>query len=357
MFLPKSLVVGTLVASTLFAHSLACAQALVLSAAQIQSLGVRFSPVTAAAQLEIGASGRVVLKPDAQYVVAAPYPGMVSRVLVAIGQPVRAGQPLATFASPQLFEAGRALTEARSQANLARQALARDRSLHDDGIIPGSRWQATQARATEAAATVRAREAEMAAAGIVFSGGSGEPQLVAGRAGLIAEVNAMPGTRVDGAAPLFHVVDPTALELDLLVGRDMPAPTGGERVEVRQRGATGQVAGVVPVSDGTAAVRVRAVLDKRGSLQAGESVNAIVHLRGAPDATGAGRVGVPPTALTYWRGMPGVFVATKRGVRYQAVVIEAVNEAAATVRGTLPAGTRVAVAGVGALKGMLAGAQ
>jgi len=117
------------------------------------------------------------------------------------------------------------------------------------------------------------------------------------------------------------------------------------------------VPGVVPVSDGTAAVRVRAVLDKRGSLQAGESVNAIVHLRGTPDATGAGRVGVPPTALTYWRGMPGVFVATKTGVRYQAVVIEAVNEAVATVRGALPAGTRVAVAGVGALKGMLAGAQ
>ncbi|MGT2492497.1 hypothetical protein ACU4GD_23125 [Cupriavidus basilensis] len=72
---------------------------------------------------------------------------------------------------------------------------------------------------------------------------------MAGRAGLIAEVNAVPGTRVDGAAPLFRIVDPTALELDLLVGRDMPAPTGGERVEVRRRGATGKVAGVVPASD------------------------------------------------------------------------------------------------------------
>ncbi|MCP3023851.1 efflux RND transporter periplasmic adaptor subunit [Cupriavidus basilensis] len=357
MFSRRVVFVGALVASALFPIGMVRAQVLTLSDAQARALGVRFDPVAAAAQLETGASARVVLKPDAQYVVAAPYAGMVSRVLVSIGQAVRAGQPLATFASPQLFEAGRALSEARSQANLARLALARDRGLHDDGIIPGSRWQATQARAAEGAAMVRAREAEMAAAGIVFAAGSGEPQLVAGRAGLIAEVNAVPGTRVEGAAPLFRIVDPTALELDLLVGRDVPAPTGGERVEVRQRGATGTVAGVVPASDGTAAVRVRAVLDKRGSLQAGESVNVIVHLRSAPDASGAGRVRMPAMALTYWRGTPGVFVATKTGVRYQTVVVEAVDDAAATVRGPLPAGTRVAVAGVGALKGMLAGGQ
>jgi biotin carboxyl carrier protein len=356
MFFRLMLFVGALAAPTLFHIGTARAQALTLSTAQAQSLGVRFGPVAGAAQLEIGASGRVVLKPDAQYVVAAPYAGMVSRVLVSIGQAVRGGQPLATFASPQLFEAGRALAEARSQANLARLALARDRGLHDDGIIAGSRWQATQARAAEAAAMVHAREAEMASAGIVFAG-AGEPQLVAGRAGLIAEVNAVPGTRVDGAAPLFRIVDPSALELDVLVGRDMPAPAGGERVEVRQRGATGQVAGVVPASDGTAAMRVRAVLDKRGSLQAGESVNVIVHLRGAPDAAGEGRVRIPATALTYWRGTPGVFVATKTGARFQTVMVEAVDDAAATVRGALPPGTRVAVAGVGALKGMLAGGE
>ncbi|WP_454726077.1 MULTISPECIES: efflux RND transporter periplasmic adaptor subunit [Cupriavidus] len=355
MFSHRFLFAGALAASALFPIGMARAQALALSATQAQSLGVRFAPVAGAAGIELGASGRVVLKPDAQYVVAAPYAGMVSRVLVAIGQPVRAGQPLAAFASPQLFEAGRALAEARSQAGLARQALARDRSLHDDGIIAGSRWQATQARAGEAAATVRAREAEMAAAGIVFAGGAGEPQLVAGRAGLIAEVNAVPGQRVDGAAPLFRIVDPSALELDLLVGRDQPVPAGGERVEVRGRGASGRVAGVVPVSDGTAAVRVRAVLDKRGSLQAGESVSVIVTLGGA--SGGDARVRVPAGALTYWRGASGVFVATAAGVRYQSVTVEAADDATATVRGALPAGSRVAVAGVAALKGMLAGGE
>src|SRR3989475_2767078 len=83
------------------------------------------------------------------------------RVLVALGQTVRTGQPVAVFTSPQLYEARRALLEAESQSRLARQALTRDQALHEDGIIAASRWQATQARAAEAAAMAQARRAEL----------------------------------------------------------------------------------------------------------------------------------------------------------------------------------------------------
>lgn len=95
--------------------------------------------------------------------------------------------------SPQLFETSRALTEANSQARLAQQSLARDKALYDDGIIAASRWQATQARAAEAGAMVKARRAELASAGIAFSGPVGEAQLVASRGGVVSEVNAVPG--------------------------------------------------------------------------------------------------------------------------------------------------------------------
>ncbi|AOY96520.1 efflux transporter periplasmic adaptor subunit [Cupriavidus sp. USMAA2-4] len=347
-------------ALVVFAADCAQAQSLPLSAAQSQSLGLRFAPAAAAAELDATGNARVVLRPDAQYVVAAPYPGMVPRVLVALGQPVRAGQPLASFASPQLYEAVRALAEARSQATLAGQVLARDRSLHEDGIIAASRLQSSQARAGEAAAMVRAREAEMAAAGVAMAPRGGEAQLVAGRAGMIAEVNAVPGVRVDAAAPLFRIVDPTALELELLLGRDMPAPRGGERVEVRARGARGSVAGVVPAGDGTGAVRVRVVLEQRGDLQAGESVAATLRLRGAGGGAGSaegGRVRVPAAALTYWQNRPGVFVQSKEGARFVPVTVESTDDATATVRGALPPGARVAVAGIAALKGMLGGGQ
>lgn len=339
------------------------ARTLPLSSTQAQALGVRFAPAENAARLEIGANARVVLRPDAQYVVAAPYPGMVSQILVAIGQPVKKGQPLAAFASPQMFEASRALTEARSQAELAQLALKRDRQLHDDGIIAGSRWETTQAHAREASAMVRAREAEMAAAGIVV-GPKGEARMVAGRDGLIADIQAVPGTRVDASAPLFRIVDATALELDLLVGRDVPAVRGGERVEVRQRGVIGKVAGVVPTSDGTGAVRVRVTLDQRGNLQAGENVGVVIHLGTAanagPNQAGAGaatRFRVPLAALSYAQGKAGVFVAVKDGVVYQPVEVDAMDDAFATIRGALPANAKVAVTGLGALKGLLVGGQ
>ncbi|CAG9186143.1 efflux RND transporter periplasmic adaptor subunit [Cupriavidus pinatubonensis] len=333
----------------------AAAQAVPLSAEHARALGVRTSAVSAAETVDVGTHARVVFKPGAQYVVAAPYAGIVPRVLVAIGQTVRPGQPLAGFLSPQLFDARRALAEANSQGRLAQQALVRDQSLYDDGIIAASRWQATQARAAEAAAMAKARRAEMASSGVVFSAAGDEAQLVAAHGGIVSEVNAVPGARVEAATPLFRIVDPDALELDLLLGRDVPVPAPGERVEVPQRDAAGTVVGVAPAADGTAGIRVRASLDRRGDLRVGESVNVTLKLRSKDGKGTAGRVRIPAAAVAYWQGVPGVFVATDKGFRFQRVTLEGMDEASAVVRGNLPAGTRVAVAGIGALKGLLAG--
>lgn len=367
MFLKSFMAAGVCMALAAFSFEGAvaqtAAQSAALSAEQARALGVRFSPVAASGSLDVGTHARVVFKPDAQAVVAAPYAGVVPRVLVSVGQTVRAGQPLAGFQSPQLFEASRSLTEASSQARLAQQSLARDKALFDDGIIAASRWQATQARAAEANAMARARRAELGSAGIAFSGPGGDAQLIAGRGGVVSEVNAVAGARVDAAAPLFRIVDPTALELDLLVGRDVPAPAVGDRIEIAQRGASGAIIGVAPSGDGTAGVRVRATLERRGDLRAGESVNVTLKLRRAAAAAGTGSAGgvglvrVPAAALVYVHGVPGVFVATDKGFRFQAVSVASTDEATAVVRANLPAGARVAVAGVGALKGLLAGDQ
>ncbi|MCO5399452.1 efflux RND transporter periplasmic adaptor subunit [Ralstonia soli] len=361
MFSKKILTASVCIALTAFpleqTAAQAVAQAARLSVEQARSLGIRFSPVAASTGLEVGTHARVVFKPDAQYVVAAPYAGMVPRVLVSVGQTVRAGQPLASFLSPQLFETNRALTEANSQARLAQQSLARDKALYDDGIIAASRWQATQARAAETNAMVKARRAELASTGIAFVRSGGEAQLVANRSGVVSEVNAVPGARVEAAAPLFKIVDPAALELDLLVGRDIPVPATGDRVEVAQRGAGGTVIGVAPSGDGTAGLRVRASLERRGDLHAGESVSVTLKLRGPANASASGMVRVPVAALVYVHGVPGVFVATEQGFRFQEVAVASTDDAIAVLRANLPAGTRVAVTGVGALKGLLAGEQ
>ncbi|GAA4055394.1 hypothetical protein GCM10023063_49980 [Arthrobacter methylotrophus] len=58
---------------------------------------------------------------------------------------------------------------------------------------------------------------------------------------------------------------------------------------------------------------------------------------------------VPAGALAYVPAS-GVFVATDKGFRFQEVAVASTDDAVAVVRANLPTGTRVAVAGVGALK-------
>ena len=334
------------------------AEAVSLSPEQARTLGVRFQALPGAGPLALSAHARVVLRPDAQAVIAAPYAGAVPRVLVALGQSVRAGQAVAAFTSPQFYEARRALAEAESQSRLARQSLERDKSLYADGIIAASRWQATQARAAEAAAMAQARRAEMAASGLQQNGN--ETLLLAPRAGVVTEVLVQAGARIEASTPLVRVADPKALELDLLLGREVPLPHMGDPVQVTARNATGQVAGMAPVGDGSAGMRVRVTLSQTGTLRLGESVTATLQL--APNTnTGAAATGerqrIPATALVHWQGQTGVFLATDKGVRFAPLTVEASDEASAVVSGALPPKARIAVTGTAALKGLLSGGE
>ncbi|TYK69520.1 efflux RND transporter periplasmic adaptor subunit [Comamonas sp. Z3] len=335
------------------------AEAVPLSPEQARTLGVRFQSIKSSGELNVSAHARVLLRPDAQVVVAAPYAGMLPRVLVAVGQSVRAGQPVATFASPQLYEARRAVAQAESQSRLAQQALTRDRMLHDDGIIAASRWQTTQAHAVEAAAMAQARRAELAASGVKMDGK--EAQLLAPRAGIVTEVMVQPGTRVEASAALVRVADPKALELDLLLGREVPLPAVGDRVQVATRAATGRVEGIAPVGDGSAGMRVRVALSNNGDLRLGESVTAMLTLKesgtGKAQANAADRLRIPAAALVYWQGQSGVFIETGQSMRFTALSVETRDEATAVVRGRLPAGAQIAVAGIAALKSLLSGGE
>ncbi|WP_027015492.1 efflux RND transporter periplasmic adaptor subunit [Comamonas composti] len=323
-----------------------------LTPEQVRTLGIRLAPATAATRLETTSHARVVLRPDALSVVAAPYAGAVPRILVAVGQQVSPGQALAGFTSPQLLEARRALFEAESQSRLAQQSLARDKALFEDGIIAASRWQATQARAMEARAMARARRDELASSGLGLT--RSEAQLQASRAGVVTEVMVQAGARVEASAPLLRIADVDALELDFLIGRDIPLPSLGDAVEVASHAATARIVGLAPIGDGSAGMRVRAALDQRGSLRVGQDVSATLVLKnGAPPAPG--RLRVPASALTHWQGQAGVFAATDKGITFVPMAVEASDEAWAVLRGPVPADARIAVSGIAALKGMLTG--
>lgn len=369
----------------------AAADALVLDAAQISALGIRFMPLPAvSASPQIAAPAVVTVPPSHQYVVAAPFGARVTQTLVGAGDTVSPGQPLARLVSAQVADARRALVEARSQAGLAEDALRRDRQLSDEGIVPLARLRASEARAAQARAMVAAREAELQAGGLTAgpaaassassTQGLADAVLYAPMAGMVAQAAALPGQRVEAGALLFTIIDTSQLWLEVRLSAQQAARLSvGGRVTIASRQAEGSIIAVPAIVDASQAVLVRVRIDKVGDLRTGEIVTAQLALAdgsagiaGQPDAgtrRSARRVPVaavvtlartPPAgaapaadaAIDPVTG-PAVFVADPKGARSLPVTVLSSDDDTALVVADWPPDARVAVTGVAALKAML----
>jgi len=107
-----------------------------LTAKQQSSLGVQVASVQASTGGQLLASATVVMPPGKEFTVSAPYAGQVSRLLVGVGDTVKAGAALAHFTSPMLGDARRLLNEASLDFKNASAAAQRDQAMFDEGIIP-----------------------------------------------------------------------------------------------------------------------------------------------------------------------------------------------------------------------------
>ena len=76
-----------------------------LNAKQQASLGVQVATVQASTGGQLLASATVVMPPGKEFTVSAPYAGQVSRLLVGVGDSVKAGAALAHFTSPMMGDA------------------------------------------------------------------------------------------------------------------------------------------------------------------------------------------------------------------------------------------------------------
>lgn len=355
---------------------------LVLSAAQVQALGVRSTPATPA-----GAGGASLSRLPATVnvplgqlrMVAAPAAGLVESVKVVPGQQVRKGEVLATFASPELLALQRDASIARSQAELAASARRRDEALYNEGIIPASRLEATRASAAQAAAQAEEKRLSLGVAGLsaaAKSGPGGAAALTAPLSGYVLEQMATPGQRVDAAAPLFSLAETSALGLEIQVAASLAAllPDGApvSATLADGRSVRGKVVSVGRQVGAAQTVAVRASLERPAAsaaalpLRPGQAVEAEIGLTGLPALAGAVRI--PGAALTYRSGAasPGnqattayVFVAVQEDARESRFMPQPV-----TVLGPVPGGwlvksaagaplsdkSRVATAGVAALK-------
>lgn len=282
----------------------------------------------------------VTQRPGARVAVTAGFPGVVRQVHVAEGDPVRAGQLLASIVSREALALAAERSRAEARLALARANASRIGQLAAEGVVAA-------ARADEAAAALREAEVELAAAGRMLAranaSADGIVRLVAPIAGRIARVAIETGGAVDAMTAPF-VIDSGrnyALELQLPERlAPMVRPGMGVLLPDGSRTTLASVApGLDPVSRSVMAI---APLASAPGLLAGSSLSVVL--------LGADAVVVPSAALTRIDGADMVFVRDAEGFRPVRVVPGGSAGGRTTVLEGLSVGATIAVSNLPELR-------
>jgi len=139
--------------------------------------------------------------------VVSPFTGPVTRIFVALGQPVAKGQPLAAVASADVANAVAAYRKAAVTAANARRVAAADRDLAAHSGI--SEREAAQAQTDAASAEADRVAASQALASLGAGPGSGLSGVIrAPVSGIVVEKQVTPGQLLQaGSSPAFTVAN------------------------------------------------------------------------------------------------------------------------------------------------------
>lgn len=346
--------VGQLLGQPVFA---ATSGLIKVSPIQMKSLGIGVSPLERhAGSLSPGMPALVVVPDGQTRVVAAPLAGAILDASFAEGEPVRKGQVLVRLSSPDLINLQRDLAQAATSQKLAQDAARRDEALFKEGIIAESRALASAGQLAQARAALSAQRAALQAQGLGATAiaqaergerFSAEISLSAPFDGVVLMRQALAGSRVEAATPLYTIARLDPLWLEIEVPADVAARLKpGMQVDIPGRRAKGSVLRVVPTAGAAQTVRVRAkVNNPDGDLRVGQSVAARIQTTGDGSAWR-----VPVKALVREAGKTWVFVLRQGGFIALPVTLQNQSAGAASVLGEFKVGEMVAVSGVAALK-------
>jgi len=347
-----------------------------LHSEQISALGIRLEqPAAGNNSLVVQASATVVIPPANEQSANAFYPGFVTRLLVAAGDPVDSGQLLAEIGSIEFLEAQRELLAAQAEAQLSREALVRDESLFTDGIIAQRRLDETRARSRLAATRVAELRQILQLGGLstaalsaLLEGGELQTtqRVYAPMSGVVLERLVQTGERTDAMDPLYRIADLSSLWLDIRVNQeDASTLQVGMPFELRS-GSTidtglasddvirGEVTVIGSLVDPhTQTVSVRGVIDQSGAsrqLRPDQFVQVQIFR-----PIESGTLSVPVEAVIHHQQASYVFVAQAGGMRAQPVLVAGYNSGRANISEGLNPDDEIAVTGIAALKALLLG--
>lgn len=340
------------------------AEELILSATQVQTLGIVSAPLPARQQGELaGMPAQVVIPGNQLFTISTPLSAMVEQILVGVGDPVKKGQPLAILQSPALAEVQRGLLQSSTQTQLSKENLTRDEQLWKDGIISESRYRATQSMNREASAALAERKQMLRLAGMsdadvaqLQKDGTLSSQLTLTSPidGVVLEKSASSGQRLDAAIPLFKIaqLEPLALEIQAPLASTRGLKLGAS-VTVPAYVAKGKLTAIGrSLSGGNQTILLRALIqDGANNLRPGQFVEATIGTAG--DAMD--QWSIPNGALARLGNKTVVFIETPKGFRTEAVMMLHEGTNNSIVTGNFKGDEKIAVRGVSALKASLMG--
>lgn len=291
---------------------------LVLSAAQIEAANISIVGVTGGGGGETRLSGRVEPMIDARAAVAASVGGRVERVLVAPGQSVRAGQPLAILVSGDAATLRADADAALANAVAAEQAHSREESLADQGVVARRDAEVAHAQALSAQASARAARARASAAG--SPNASGRLSVTSPISGVVTSVQVGPGGFAAQGGVIAEVTNPARVEI---VFNAPPALAAQVRAgsSMRVQGPAGEFDAVVTgvaagAGGGSGATVIRARPTGSSLPPAGSAVTGSIITGGT-----VGGFTVPSEAVQTVEGASVVFVRTATGFRVAPVLV------------------------------------
>jgi RND family efflux transporter MFP subunit len=336
----------------------ATAELVRISAQQRTALGIETAPLAASGDIHSARFPARVAVPNAQLqVVTAPQGGVVEVLLVAEGEEIRTGQPLARIQSPRLLELQGEYLEARARFRLAETNYQRDRQLSKDGIIAERRLLESRAAYQELSATLsrlrhllklsgmdQASLRELEAQRTLSSSLS----VRAPFDGVVLEQMVTAGKGVELADPLYRVARLSPLWLEIHVPLEQLGDIAvGDTVVVPELDLSGRVISVGRMVHGTdQGVLLRAeVSEGTERLRPGQFVQAQIALAGAGNG-----FRVPTAAVLRSGGRSYVFVARDEGFLPVPVTVSSEEPGYQVIQAELQAGAVIAVSGTAAIK-------
>lgn len=335
-----------------------------LDATQVRSLGIVSAKLPDKHQGEMaGMPAQVVVPGNQLYIVSAPLQATVEQTAAGVGDHVRKGQVLARLQSPALVDAQRGLLQAATQAQLAREDLARDEKLWKDGIISESRLRTARSQAIAADAALEERRQVLRLSGMseaaitrLQSRNSLDSLLAVTSPidGVVLEKTVSAGERLDAATPMFKVARLKPLELDIQVPFDSARGVKvGAEVSVPAYNAKGKLIAIGgSLSGGNQTILMRALIREGAeNLRPGQFVEASI----ASTASATAQWEVPNGAVARLAGKAMVFIGTAKGFRPVDVTVLHAGAEYTVITGPFKGDETIAVKGASALKASLMG--